>query len=328
VARRRDRSRHYLTLVAVVGLIASACVSAGDGSPSLASPSVGRSAPAAPTITPTAAPPSLGGPTAALPAIGHVWVVVLENKSYDGVVDSPMAPFLASLIRQGGLAEAYSGVGRPSQPNYLALFSGSTQGVADDENHDFDARNLADELEAAGRTWGEYAENVPPDCFTGATASGGRDGPGDYARKHSPAISFTSISSDPARCANIHDLTAFEPGAVDYALIVPNLCHDMHDCSIAQGDAWLGAFVPRITSSPAFRDGGLLVVTFDEGDPHAEGDARVATILRSPLVVAGLRSSVMHDHYSLLRTIQDAWGLDCLAESCRANTLAEFFAGS
>jgi len=310
VPPRRHRSRHDLALVAAVALLASACVRGGDGSPSLASPS---SAPST---------------AAALPAIGHIWVIVLENESYDAIEDSQVAPFLSGLIAQGGLATAYSGVGRPSQPNYLALFSGSTQGVTDDASHDIDAPNLGDQLEAAGRTWGEYAENVPPDCFAGETASGGRDGVGEYARKHAPAISFDSIRSDPARCANIHDLAGFEPGAVDYALIVPNLCHDMHDCSIPDGDAWLSGLVPRITSSAAFRDGGLLVVTFDESDPHAQGDARVATILVSPDVVAGSRSTIAHDHYSLLRTIQDAWGLDCLAESCRANTLAEFFAGS
>lgn len=318
VATRGHRYRDRLALLAVTALLTAACGSPRQGSPSVSSP----------PVAPSVASGSLPESTAKLPAFGKVWVVVLENTSFDRIVDSQEAPFLSGLIAQGGLAEAYSGVGRPSQPNYLAMFSGSTHGVTDDHSHDIDAPNLADQLEAAGRTWGEYAENVPPDCFAGATATEGPDGPGEYARKHAPAISFDSIRSNPARCANIHDLAAFEPGAVDYSLIVPNLCHDMHDCSIAEGDAWLGQFVPRITGSAAFRDGGLLLVTFDEGDPHAEGNARVATIVVSPLVVAGQRSSVSHDHYSLLRTIQSAWGLDCLAESCRANTLAEFFAGS
>jgi phosphatidylinositol-3-phosphatase len=324
VAVRGRRYRQQLALLAGAALVAAACGSVKDESPVPASPSVALQTAAAPTVS----PPSSGNPTAALPAFGHIWVIVLENKSYDAIEDSQVAPFLSGLIAQGGLATAYSGVGRPSQPNYLALFSGSTQGVTDDAPHDIDAPNLADQLEAAGRTWGEYAENVPAGCFPGETASGGRDGSGEYARKHAPAISFDSIRSNPARCANIHDLAAFKPGVVDYALIVPNLCHDMHDCSIPDGDAWLRGFVPQITASAAFRDGGLLVVTFDEGDPHAQGDARVATILVSPAVKAGSRSAIEHDHYSLLRTIQSAWGLDCLAESCRANTLGEFFSGS
>jgi acid phosphatase len=252
----------------------------------------------------------------------------MENTNYDAIVGSPEAPYLNELIAQGGLAEAYSGVARPSQPNYLAMFSGSTHGVTDNRPHDIDAPTLADQLEAVDRTWGQYAENVPPDCFTGATASDGRDGPGDYARKHAPAISFTSISSDPARCANIQDLTAFEPGAVDYALIVPNLCHDMHDCSVAEGDAWLADFVPRITGSDIFSPDGLLVVTFDENDPDAVGQNQVVTILVSQFVRAGTRSQVTHDHYSLLRTVQESWGMDCLEYSCGAKTLAEFFAGS
>jgi hypothetical protein len=277
-------------------------------------------------------PPSLAPPTFLpadpVPAFGHVWVVVLENTGYDQIVGSPNAPYLNELIAQGGLAEAYSGLGPPSQPNYLAMFSGSTHGVTDNQPHDIDAPTIADQLEAVGRTWGEYVQNVPPGCFTGATASGGRDGAGDYARKHAPAISFTSIRSDPARCANIHDLTAFEPGAVDYAFIVPNLCFAMHDCSVGEGDAWMADFVPRITRSDVFSPDGVLIVTFDEGDPAAEGDGRVATILVSPMVRAGTRSVVPHDHYSLLRTIQGSWGLDCLAYSCGANTLAEFFDGS
>lgn len=251
----------------------------------------------------------------------------MENVGYERIVGSADAPYLNQLLAEGGLAEAYSGITEPSQPNYLAMFSGSTQGVTDNQPHDLDAPTLADQLESAGRSWGEYAENVPGDCFAGATASGGRDGAGTYARKHAPAISFTSIQSNPARCANIRDLSSFEPGNVDYALIIPNLCHDMHDCSIAEGDAWLADFVPRITGSAAFQARGLLVVTFDEGEKADKGHGRVATILVSPLVAAGVTSSVPHDHYSLLRTIESGWGLGCLAASCTANTLAEFFAG-
>jgi hypothetical protein len=71
-----------------------------------------------------------------------------------------------------------------------------------------------------------------------------------------------------------------------------------------------------------------VIVTFDEGADGTNPPNRIATIISSPLVAAGTRSSVPHTHYSLLRTIQDGFGLDCLAESCSANSLGEFFSGA
>jgi hypothetical protein len=93
---------------------------------------------------------------------------------------------------------------------------------------------------------------------------------------------------------------------------------------VAQGDAFLRAFVPRITASASFAD-SLLLITWDEGSSSLGGGGQVATIVVSPRVPAGLRSSVSHDHYSILRTIENAWRLGCLADSCTANDLREFF---
>ena len=254
-----------------------------------------------------------------------VWIIVLENTDYERVVHGPDDPYLHSLIDGDGLAEAYTGIGRPSQPNYLALFSGSTQGVGDNDDHDIDAPTIADQLEVAGRTWGEYAENVPSGCFLGSSSKGGRDGAGEYRRKHAPAISFRSISGDPRRCALIQDLTAFRPGDVDYALIIPNQCHAAHDCALGAADAWLKAFVPRILESAAYRAGGALFVTFDEDAGEAAGGGHVATIVASPHVAAGARSTTSYDHFSLLRTIEAAWGLDCIAKSCDAQPMTDLF---
>lgn len=259
------------------------------------------------------------------PALGHIWVIVLENKPFETVIGSPDAPYLNELARTSGLATHYRAVAHPSQPNYIALFSGATQRVTDNEPHDIDAPNLAEQLDAAGRTWHVYAENVPPDCFQGVSAEGGPDGPGTYARKHDPAISFQSINEEPGMCSNIGPLTGFDPGAADFSLIIPNLCHDMHDCPVPDGDAWLRTFVPGILGSAAWRDGGALFITFDEGLDSSALANQVSTIVSSPLVRPGTTSSVPHTHYSLLRTIQDAFGLECLEESCSANTLGEFF---
>ncbi|MGZ3632679.1 MAG: alkaline phosphatase family protein [Candidatus Limnocylindrales bacterium] len=277
------------------------------------------SAPAASPATGTATPStSASGASAA----GPVFVIVLENKEAEEIVGNRQAPYFNELAAHFGLATGYHAVAHPSQPNYLALWSGSTQGVLDDGVHDLSAPTIADQLERSGRTWHVFAEHVPGDCFRGASASGGRDGSGTYARKHEPAISFLAVSSAPARCAHISDLSSYAPALADLELVVPDLCHDMHDCSIAVGDAWLRTFVPRILESAAWRDGGLLIVTFDEGGVRNQ----VATLVIRPGMPAGQRSGRAHDHYGLLRTIEDRFSLPCLAKSCSAVPLSEFLA--
>jgi hypothetical protein len=272
--------------------------------------------------------PVPSGSAVAVRPMSHVFVIVLENKSVDDVVGAPDAPYLNDLIDRFGLATNYQAITHPSQPNYLALFSGSTQDVIDDAVHDIDAPNLADQLDDAGRTWRVYAENLPSGtCFTGATSRGGPDGDGAYVRKHNPAISFRSISGSPERCANIQPFAAFEPAAADFALIVPNMCHIAHDCPMSTGDAWLKGFVPRILESAAWRDGGVLYITFDEGANRSIRND-IATVVVASDVPAGFRSGVAHNHYSLLRTIEAGLDVGCLAESCSANTLGEFFTAS
>jgi hypothetical protein len=332
----------WLIAVVIVGLVGLALLLAATrpGAPSplpsgaaglvpSASPATTTGRPAEPTGTgaaaSTSAPPiASNGP--GMPAFRHVYLIVMENKAYGSIVGSSDAPYLNDLIGRYGLATRYDAVAHPSEPNYIALFSGATQGVADDGVHDISARNLADQLEEHGRSWRVFAENVPLDCYTGAVASGGADGQGTYARKHEPAISFTSIASDPVRCRNITDFSHFDPAAADLELIVPNMCHDMHDCSVSTGDDFLRSFVPRITHSDAFAD-SVLFITWDEGTGGAGGGGHVATIVVSPLVPGGFTSSTPYTHYSLLGTIQDAWGLGCLRHTCQANAMREFFGG-
>ncbi|HEY3523500.1 MAG TPA: alkaline phosphatase family protein [Candidatus Limnocylindrales bacterium] len=315
--QRRSRDGHrFVTLVAVAtGLLLAACGPA---------PSVSRPAP-------SSSGQSTPGPTTAVarvPVFGHVYVLVMENKEEGRIIGNAAAPFLNDLATHGGLATEYHAVAHPSQPNYLALFAGTTFGITDDDVHDLDAPTLADQLEAAGRTWHVYEQDLPGRCFTGARSYGGPDllgAAGWYVRKHDPAISFLGIAGNSARCAHITNLASFDPAAADFELIVPNETNDMHDGTVAQGDAFLEAFVPRITSSPAFAD-SLLVITFDEGSTASGGGGEVAAVLVSPLIAPGTQSAVEHDHYSLLRTIEAAWGLGCLARSCDANDLGEFFA--
>ena len=265
---------------------------------------------------------------AGIPAFDHIYLIVMENREYGSIVGSSDAPYINSLIASYGLATNYDAIAHPSQPNYIALFAGSTLGVTADGLYDLDAANLADQVDAAGKSWHVYEQDYPGDCSLAASALGGVDLtglPGFYFRKHNPAISFTDISGQPARCAAITSLASFDPSAANFELIVPNTFNDMHSAPTATGDAFLMDFVPLITSSPAFAD-GLLVITWDEGTSDQGGGGQVATLVISPLLASsGIQSSVAHSHYSLLRTIEDGLGLPCLSNSCQATGLSEFF---
>ena len=296
-----------------------------SSSPS-STPAVGPSATPAPTPVPTATPsprPSSTPAGTGSSAISHVVVVWMENREASAVTTSSM-PYLYGLSQAYGRADAFYAVTHPSLPNYLAFWSGSTQGVTDDGIHDLPGASLSNQLTAAGRSWRIYAQDYPPGgCSTGAAYTGGVDGPGvagTYARKHDPAMSFTFVSGS-SQCANIQPLGRFDPG-VNVAFVVPNLCNDMHDCSAAQGDAFLRAFLPEVLAAPEWPH-TLLVVSFDEGASSVNGGGRVFTMVARQ-GLSGVRSSTVHDHYGLLRTIENIFGLPCLNASCGANPLGEF----
>lgn len=249
---------------------------------------------------------------------------MLENKEYSSLLDNPDAPYFNSLAAKYGLATNYYATGHPSQPNYVALVAGSVAGVTADGQYHLSRASLFSQLTAAGLPWREYAQDVPGVCFSGASGGGGLDGPGapgPYARKHNPAISFTSVSANSLQCANIQPLAGFDPAAGAYEFIVPNLINDMHNGTIAQGDAFLSAFVPLITSSPAFAAGGVLFITFDEGSTKEGllGDAggHVATLLIAASIPAGYRYTAYADHSSVLRTTENLLGLPCLGLACQ-----------
>ncbi len=202
------------------------------------------------------------------------------------------------------------------------MVAGSTLGVTTDGTYNLSADSLFRQLTAAGSQWRAYEQDYPFGCFTGSSAAVQPDGPGAdgaYARKHDPAISFTYVSGDPVQCANIQPLRNFFPAAAAFAFITPNLINDMHDGSVAQGDAFLREFVPLITDSPVFAS-GVLFITFDEGTTsagsHGDAGGHIATLIVAPGMGPGMSITTYADHYSLLRTTQDLLGLPCLAHSC------------
>jgi acid phosphatase len=259
-------------------------------------------------------PPGAYTPTpGALPAFSHVFVVVMENRAYGDVIGNTSdAPYINQLAGQYGLATQYYAVSHPSLPNYLALIGGDTFGMQSDcETCYVHAPNLVDALEARHKTWRAYMESMPSPCFVGSS--------GDYAQKHDPFIYFDDIRTNAARCQNVVPMDSLQSDLAqrsmpDFTWITPNLCHDMHDCSTREGDAWLSQWVPRILASDAWKQNGALFLVWDEGTDNSgccqyASGGRVPLLVVSPLVKAGTQSSTPYDHYSLLRTICAAWGL-------------------
>jgi len=255
-----------------------------------------------------------------VPRFAHVVVIVFENKSRDSVVGNPDAPTFSWLSRRYATLTDYRAVAHPSLPNYLALVSGSTQGISDDcGTCVVSARSLADTLEAAGKSWKTYAEGLPSPGFTGTFA-------GRYAKKHDPFLYFEDVLVSPARRQRVVPLTAFATDLAArrlpaFSLVVPDLCNDMHDCSVAHGDSWLASFLPPLLRSSALR-GGVVFVVFDESDDSSVGGGGIVpAYVAGPLVRSGSHSGAVLDHYSLLRTVEDGLGLPPLGRSASARPI-------
>jgi acid phosphatase len=244
------------------------------------------------------------------PHASTVIVVVMENRDYSLIIGSPQAPFInGTLVPQAALMTDSHAITHPSQPNYLALFSGSTQGITDDScPHSFGTPNLGQEVIAAGKTFDGFSESMPKDGYTGCSA-------GRYARKHNPWVNFTNV---PASSNLIwYDLPGGQPTV---SFIVPNLCNDMHDCSTMTGDNWLKANLPAILMYDSANN-GLLILTWDEADPDNNGKNRIATLLLGPMIVPGRYDQTV-DHYNVLHTIEEIVGVACTAHACGAKVLS------
>ena len=244
-------------------------------------------------------------------------VLVLENHGYGDVIGNASAPHLNALARQYGLATRSYACCHPSLPNYLDLISGSTFGITSDCTAcSVDGTTVADQFLARGAGWAAYMEAMPSPCFRGDSFNG------LYAKKHDPFLYFAHIRNDPALCSRVQPFTGFYPALAAgtlpaFTFVTPDLCHDGHDCSLQQSDAWVGGFVTRVTASSWFAAGGVLIVTYDEGtssDGCCGGAAggHIATWVVSQSTPAGARSSTPVDHPGLLRTIEELWHLPLL----------------
>jgi len=254
-------------------------------------------------------------PSAAVPRFDHIVVVVLENHAFSQIIGRSNAPYLNSLADRGAVLTRSYAITYPSQPNYLAMFSGSTQGLTDNScPHDFTGPNLAAALLAAGHSFIGYSEDLPAVGFTGCSS-------GAYARKHNPWVNFGALPKtvNQPMTAFPQDLTRLPT----VSFVIPNLDNDMHDGTVAQGDRWLRAHLSAYAEWSTAHN-SLLIITADEDD-KSHGN-RIATLFVGAHVRPG-RYSVRIDHYGVLATVLASHRLPPFGQAARAAPLTAIWAG-
>lgn len=279
----------------------------------------------------------------------HVFIIMMENTGFDSLIGNPNAPWINAAAATYGVATNYFGVAHPSQPNYIAATSGSTNGVANDNDTTINVSNIVDQLEAQGKTWKAYMQSL---ALCNGNLLAHACGNQLYERKHNPFVSYQDVQTNPARMANIVDFSAFATDLAnnnvpDYVWISPDQCNDMHGrggpssdpCNfgnvqglIATGDAFLSSTVSAIMSSQAWTGNSVIFITWDESDftgsgPFGFGDTsgccdanpgggHVLALTISHSDHSARTSDVAYNHFSMLATIEGGWHLGCLANTC------------
>ncbi|HXI54022.1 MAG TPA: alkaline phosphatase family protein, partial [Candidatus Saccharimonadales bacterium] len=244
-----------------------------------------------------------------MPRPDHVVLAIEENKSFNAVYGSPSAPYINALAHRSALFISSYAIRHPSQPNYLALFSGSTHGIGDDScPHTFNAPNLGSALLDAGLSFSGFSESMPRVGYHGCTAGG-------YARKHAPWVNFSNIPNE----LNL-PYTSFPTNYAELptlAIVVPNLGNDMHDGPISRGDAWLLAHLDSYVQW-AMTNNSLFILTWDEG--HNGSDNRIITLFAGAMVRPGVYAERI-DHYVLCRTLLEMYGLTPFEKAATADPI-------
>jgi hypothetical protein len=283
-------------------------------------------------------------------AIKTVWLIVEENHNWSSIKGSKSAPYINdTLLPMGAHAEQYYNPPKnhPSETNYIWMEAGSNLGITNDNdpssNHQATTDHLVTKLQAAGVTWRSFQESMPDPAQCPLASSG------LYAAKHNPMVFFDDVtdkrSPTSKNCVEhvrpfpemLDDLTA---GAVaQYNFVTPNLCNDMHgevigtSCPslftdmVKRGDDWLATNIPLIMASKAYKDGGAIVITWDEGEGLiSTSDGPIGMIVISPFAKKGYSNSIKYTHSSLLRTLQDIFSVTpYLRDADKAENLSDLF---
>jgi hypothetical protein len=287
------------------------------------------------------------------PQYDHVFLLIMENEGYGQVVGNQYAPILNALANDYGLATNYTGVADPSEPNYVAMLGGDFFGINSDDpywfpGHTISAANLMSQLEGAGKTWRGYFQSMPYPGYRGYCypdkCNGIPDADTQYVAKHNGIVNFANMQTptELGKMFPLQQLSADLAAATvpSFSYIVPNECNDMHGAPpwcvdsdntgtvqqsflIAQGDKFVGDVVNEITSSSMWQTGNnAIVITFDEGN---RANSAVLTIVVTSHGPRGVQDKTSFNHYSLLASLQQTFGLSCLLNSCTANLMTNLF---
>jgi acid phosphatase len=299
---------------------------------------------AAPSSDHARAAAAMCGTTTKAPTYKHVVIIMEENYSYSSIVGSSQAPYINSVIKSCGLATDYHNITHNSLPNYIGLTDGMS--VSQLKPYDNDCtpgsgcevsastNNLFNELASKGG-WKGYDESMPSPCD--------KSDAGNYAPKHNPAVYYLDIktcSTDDVPLGTTSSSALLKDfgnptTAPALAFVTPNLIDDMHQGSIPAGDKWLKTWLPLITATKTYQAGNTLIfIVWDEGEPATTGyncvnssqaQCHVAAIVVAPSVKAGAKVSTDFSHYSMLKTIEDIFGVPELGGAKTAKSMASGF---
>jgi hypothetical protein len=243
----------------------------------------------------------LGATAASFQHFDRAVFVVFENTNYAAAMKQP---FFSQLAANGAQFTNFLAQTHPSQGNYVALTSGSLNGVRDDRNVDINSTNIVDLLEAKGLSWKAYIQAYPGNCFSGKSSA-------NYVRKHNPFISYTNIRTNPSRCAKIVDATEFDRDVQNgtlpnYAFYVPDMKNDGHNTGVAFANDWYDQKFSPLFNDPSFMKDTIIISTFDESGPSFKNQI-YTSIVGGPVKIGSYSNAVTH--YSLLQMIEDNWSL-------------------
>jgi len=257
--------------------------------------------------------------SATFPKPDHIVIVVMENHGYSQVMGTSSAPYINALAKNSysaNFTKSYA-IMHPSQPNYLCLFSGSNQGVTNDNNppnDPFTTANLAKQLISAGKSYKTYSEDLPSVGWNG-------DSYGAYRRKHNPAANWMGSGTNQIPTSTNQPFTAFPTDFTKLptvSIVVPNQNNDMHDGSVTTGDTWLKNKMDKYIQW-AKTHNSLFILTFDEDDDN-HGN-QIVTIATGSMVKAGQYSTPTINHYNVLRTIENMYALPYAGNAAKVSTI-------
>ncbi|HEY6757876.1 MAG TPA: alkaline phosphatase family protein [Baekduia sp.] len=237
--------------------------------------------------------------------------IVLENHSYSDIIGSAHAPYLNHVAASCGLATNFTAEAHPSLPNYIAMTSGATQGIGDDDDPSAHRLTVPSIFSQLGGHWRALQESMPRAC---ALADAG-----SYAVRHNPATYYIAVRRACAR--QDLPLRGLPALSARFTFVTPNLCDDMHSCPVRAGDRWIAGWLPSVLRSAAYRSGSMAIfITWDEDD--GASDQHIPTIVMSAGTRPGTRSATPFNHYSLLRTTEEILGLpDRLGAAATARSM-------